>query len=321
MAAGNDYGTRGIVNNIGLDLTFSANADNTVDIETGVKNSDTNHFLGSNLYMDSQSYGWILREQEFGFYIQNIEGQYISIDSNDNLVMSEEPHLWIIVTDQGVQAQRLEDLQEATAENPVDATFLIKGANFNRNDQRNNAWTVSEDCTNKNLSGGADANRCAESYHSTFTIMQTISGAPAGIYHLTAQGFYRQDGFEGDEPAAPVFFANEVNGDVPVKTGEEDGMSAASVSFANGLYTIDPIEFEVKEDGMIYLGITASTNTQWVIWDNFQLAYCGAKPVDTGINAIAADRLNGVVYNLNGQKVLKAQKGLYIINGKKVVKK
>jgi hypothetical protein len=45
------------------------------------------------------------------------------------------------------------------------------------------------------------------------------------------------------------------------------------------------------------------------------------KTVPTGINAIAADRLNGVVYNLNGQKVLKAQKGLYIINGKKTMVK
>ena len=38
------------------------------------------------------------------------------------------------------------------------------------------------------------------------------------------------------------------------------------------------------------------------------------------INSIAADRrLDGTIYNLNGQKVNKAQKGLYIINGKKVM--
>ncbi len=323
MAAGNDYGTRGIVNEMGLDLTLTPYTESrTVTIDSRVANGN-NHFLGSNLYMDSSEWGWALEYQGFGFYIlEPNSGKYINLDDKDNLVLSDTPREFIIVTKEGVMAQRMEELAAATAENPVDATFLIKANNFNRNDARNaEAWTVSEDCTNKNLSGGNQVNNCAESYHSTFTIMQTISGAPAGIYHLTAQGFYRQDSFEGDEPAAPVFFANEVNGDVPVKTGEEDGMSAASVSFANGLYTIDPIEFEVKEDGMIYLGITASTNTQWVIWDNFQLAYCGAKPVDTGINAIAADRLNGVVYNLNGQKVLKAQKGLYIINGKKVVKK
>ncbi|MBQ8463191.1 MAG: hypothetical protein IJ544_03635 [Prevotella sp.] len=43
--------------------------------------------------------------------------------------------------------------------------------------------------------------------------------------------------------------------------------------------------------------------------------------IDTGINTLKAEIENGSVYNLNGQKVQKAQKGLYIINGKKVVVK
>ena len=30
---------------------------------------------------------------------------------------------------------------------------------------------------------------------------------------------------------------------------------------------------------------------------------------------------NAVIYNLNGQRVNKAQKGLYIVNGKKVILK
>jgi hypothetical protein len=41
--------------------------------------------------------------------------------------------------------------------------------------------------------------------------------------------------------------------------------------------------------------------------------------VPTGINAIARDGQKSVIYNLNGQKVNKAQKGLFIINGKKTV--
>ena len=41
----------------------------------------------------------------------------------------------------------------------------------------------------------------------------------------------------------------------------------------------------------------------------------------TGITSITADSLNDTIYNLNGQKVEKATKGLYIINGKKVIKK
>ena len=41
----------------------------------------------------------------------------------------------------------------------------------------------------------------------------------------------------------------------------------------------------------------------------------------TGINAVKAQRENGESYNLNGQKVNKAQKGIFIIHGKKVVMK
>ena len=42
--------------------------------------------------------------------------------------------------------------------------------------------------------------------------------------------------------------------------------------------------------------------------------------VGTGINAINTDNANESVYNLKGQRVEKAGKGLYIQNGKKVVK-
>ena len=43
------------------------------------------------------------------------------------------------------------------------------------------------------------------------------------------------------------------------------------------------------------------------------------KETPTGITMLKAAIENGTVYNMNGQKVNKAQKGLYIINGRKVV--
>jgi hypothetical protein len=39
----------------------------------------------------------------------------------------------------------------------------------------------------------------------------------------------------------------------------------------------------------------------------------------TSINTVKSNVMNNAIYNLNGQKVNKAQKGLFIINGKKVV--
>ena len=41
----------------------------------------------------------------------------------------------------------------------------------------------------------------------------------------------------------------------------------------------------------------------------------------TGISSVAAENGAEGIYNMNGQRVNKAQKGLYIVNGKKVVKK
>jgi hypothetical protein len=40
----------------------------------------------------------------------------------------------------------------------------------------------------------------------------------------------------------------------------------------------------------------------------------------TSISTVKSNIMNNAIYNLNGQKVNKAQKGLFIINGKKVVK-
>ena len=50
--------------------------------------------------------------------------------------------------------------------------------------------------------------------------------------------------------------------------------------------------------------------------------YKEAQEVPTGINGFTAEKQNdATIYNLNGQRVEKAQKGLYIINGKKVMVK
>ncbi len=96
-------------------------------------------------------------------------------------------------------------------------------------------------------------------------------------------------------------------------------MSAASESFTAGNYTIEPLTFYVTEDGKINVGIKGTAASQWVVFDNFQLTYYG--PGEDGIENINANLLNkqNAIYNLNGQKVEKATKGLYIINGKKVV--
>lgn len=284
MAAGHNWGTRGIVNETGLDLTLTPNNENKVAIDSRVYNGN-NHFLGSNLYMDSGSFAWVIEQVGAEEYSIGNGAQYIGVDAEDNLALVNEPFAWQFLDAATVDATRLADglaaMAAATADNGVDATFLLKDANFNRNDHRWEAWTVEfVSGNNKNLGGGCDGgngNGNAESYHAAFNIYQTIANAPAGVYKLTAQGFYRQDDEAAE--AAPVFYIGDVTADVPVKTGAENSMTDASYSFTDGLYTIDPIEFTLDEDGDLTVGIKNGENVhQWVIFDNFRLTYYGPAP-------------------------------------------
>ena len=203
---------------------------------------------------------------------------------------------WQIFTEDDMKAQ----LAKATAKEPVDATFLILNPNFGRNNRwggslstNNNqvknadlgsAWSF--EAGNKDVNGDV-TNYCVESYHTVFALSQTISGAPKGTYTLTAQGFYRQDGSDNDN--LPVFFANDKNATFPLKTGSENSMSDASKSFTNGLYTIEPIIFEVGDDGTITLGAKLENNTSlWCIWDNFVLKYYGPDATELDVKAAQA---------------------------------
>ena len=177
--------------------------------------------------------------------------------------------------------------------NNVSYNFLIKNPDFCRN-QSTSAWTVSADCTNKNLAGGAVNNMCAESYHSTFTISQVIYGLPAGRYQLSAQGFYRKD--SGSTDAKPVVFAGSTEVALPVRTGTENSMTDASNSFAQGKYNADKVRFQLEETTDLEVGFRLQNNDKatWVIFDNIQLMSYSNVP------EYAAEVLAGISYPIEG---------------------
>ena len=273
ISAGHNWGTRAIVAETGLDLTFiSYPGIGKVAINTRVSNGGDSEYLGEGLYMDAVAFNWTLKATTNGYYISNGE-QYISVDAEDNLVLSDTPREWMIIPDYAMWQQ----LFEVDSEVGKDATWLLQDPDFGRNNMRVSAWAVSDDCTNWTMGRPNEnlSNYCSESYHSTFTISQMVQGAPAGVYALTAQGFYRQDG--GVEENVPVFFANDKKVSVPVKTGEENSLTDAAMAFENGNYTIEPIWFEVGGDGVLNVGIQGFGNSQWVCFDNFRLTYYGTE--------------------------------------------
>lgn len=318
IAAGGSFGTHGIVNERGLDLWLTPYTESrTVTIDSRVNGGGNSHFLSQNLFMDSEEWGWGLVYQGFGFYIKDPNsGKYINIDEDNNLVLSDTPHEWIIVTDEGVRVERLDELAEATIDDPKDATFLITAPNFNRNDQRNaEAWDVSGNCT---LSTGNGVNNCATSSHSAFTISQSITDAPVGLYELTAQGFYRQD--DGVSESAPQLFIGNEKIDLPLQTGSETDENDASNSFTKGLYNITPILFSYEGDGDLTIGISGTAEHQWVVFDNFRLTYLTSDTM-TGIKSLEDSKnIQDTIFNLAGQRLNKPVKGVNIINRKKVLR-
>lgn len=82
-----------------------------------------------------------------------------------------------------------------------------------------------------------------------------------------------------------------------------------------------PISLSEKKNVTITLEAEAKTNRQWVSWCDISLL--SKEDVATGITNVGGENANVAkdIFNLQGQKVGKAQKGVFIVNGKKVVMK
>ena len=276
--AANDWGTHASLVDNPEFMTLEQLEDGTYTLETNVNNGGTQYYFNG-AWMDNGTPLHLQIVDHLGYYTisdgniyfgYNGQNTFMGNDGSNTSTDPEDDNVkWEIVSEADAKAY----LAKATQEAPVNATFLVQDANFGRNNRNVGAWEVSADCTNKNLSGGNNTNNNAESFHSVFTISQTIEGVPNGVYGLTAQGFYRQDG--SDNENLPVFFINDETAVFPLKTGTETSMSDASVSFSAGKYAIDMMVVEVT-DGTITLGTKLENNTAlWCIWDNFTLYYFG----------------------------------------------
>ncbi len=145
----------------------------------------------------------------------------------------EESAIWEIVT----KTQRIKELQDATYENPMDATFFITDPSFGRNNTGKTSWLFNgnslpitlgnndhnsnnKDYDNLNISIGSenpsgdtksnkyDFNvkiRGTSTTKSTYNLTQkvNIDNLPAGLYRLSVHGYTNTDG------GAILYAANE----------------------------------------------------------------------------------------------------------------
>lgn len=164
-------------------------------------------------------------------------------------------------------------MNDATEENPVDATSLIADANFSFPAIKQDVWTMVSG--NYNPCGGDVTNPCAESWCAAFTLSQEIT-VPNGIYELTAQAALTDYSGAYDGTDYPVVYANNVT--APFKamseTDRSSNMSQLSGSFSSGNYVVGPIRVVVTNKTLT-IGVRGTRTDTWCIWDNFKLTYKG----------------------------------------------
>ncbi|MBR3513876.1 MAG: hypothetical protein IKO12_05595 [Bacteroidaceae bacterium] len=201
----------------------------------------------------------------------------------------------------------------------------------------------------------------AEFYDKNFNHYQTIKGLLPGYYTVTVDAYYRAGfpepaaaafvadtmaynatmyaiGVDSMSVAVKDIFAGAqetaiaASDEVTVELGQDitryiPNMMVSAETYLNfdGSYT-NTLNVEVGEDGVLTIGLSkyAHISGDWTIFSNWTLSYLGAGPENAPDAVQRIDAANtGIqsIYNLAGQKVQKAQKGIYIINGKKVVVK
>lgn len=268
LGQGNTWGTQATLTEHGV-LTTVALYEGTYKL-TNIVTSSTG--LGDNGFVDNGSpVGLTATKQDNGAYTLAYNNAYVTAQAGSTVISmagtdaTSSYAQWYFISEKDA----LKTLKAATTGSPVDATYYILDPNFSRN-YPTDAWTV--DADNKNLSGGGSQsgdtyNQCAESYHSTFNVNQTIT-VPNGTYKLRAQAC--------ENVASPVAVVYATSGETTnttafqTMTNSENGMSACSVSFTAGKYYTDWVDITV-ENNSLTVGVKSTSAANWCVWDNFEL--------------------------------------------------
>ena len=225
-------------------------------------------------------------------------------------------------------------------------TILLKNPNFT---DGGTGWDVNNGKIEKK---GSSDNPVVTAFNYTFDVSQTIKGLPAGNYKVKAQAFSRPTTNQGSLDLLAegaelenncVLYANGVEKYVMQLTDEHlteagsgtwsshevggatiylpNNGGAFSDAFSRGMYE-NELDFTVGTDGILTLGIknTKSPSGQgetYCGYDNFRLFYIGEDPA-TGISSVEKKAPVKAIFNIAGQQVKALQKGLNIVDGKKV---
>lgn len=296
LQVGGTWDTQAILSKTGRELTLTEQATKDVftvnsKIGDGWLSVEDNY----NMFVDAENdknraqKDWTFTKNDDGYYtitcthtIGN-NNQKLAITAKDGIVVNAAPNaddpnqLWEVIS----REQLIANLQIASEDNPIDATFLIKGYRFGRNDKsENDYWKPATARYGKTI---LEDNGTGENYsmyklysttqidNSSSSISQTIEGLPEGKYVVScdfAQG--KNDGVvtaNGTTIPTNSYTRNDSWGEASVGT--------VGAAFASGNYKIS--EKIVITNGTLELKVSKSSTREKtaVFVDNFELTYLG----------------------------------------------
>ena len=208
---------------------------------------------------------------------------------------------------------------------PVDVTnvWIVNPAPYANAD----GWTVTDgEHTSQWASNPINfdaANQCAETWSNCGAkLKQTIYNLPAGEYELTAIAFTREN--FGDDHITMNAYLNAGNTYLALVTIDPDAVNnrtQANEWFNNG-NGVNKLPFTLEAPAeSLEIGLEADVqHDAWMVWRSFSLTY-KSLPVTDGISTVETKAVNGdALYDLQGRRVAQPTKGIYIVNGKKVIK-
>lgn len=367
LVGGGSWGAHAFLGFPGVEITLEADGDGyrlNTHLNNGEENGVQKEYLNYGGYMDTPGDTWSLVDAGNGTYNIMRTNQDTDDETGEtsaymlgfrpgtvgnvdtDMTGGDDPNnQWKLIT----KADRDALLEEASAENPVDCSYLIGSPNFSQRTDIS-AWSFNE----TSIYGRGDdlPDFACEAWNKTnATLSQVMTDLLPGYYVLSCQGYYRDGTREahaekvanGEEVAQnAVFWANSAD-DVYLMPVHQYADMAPDYGWTSSVgnfpdHPTQAVEFfqlgyyknvtivEVGDDGALEFGIDKFSGEEedWFVVDNFRLVYTGADEPVTGISGIkeVAPAKTGKIYNLQGVQVKDAtQRGIYIRDGKKFIVK
>ena len=354
LSRGEYWGTCATVDRYGIPFAWSAQEGSIKFLDSEAHLFETDD---SNIYTDNNSTGFAFEEVEGGYLLKSQKSdRYLTIvdaafthqivnvtddasaavvwqlkskAEHDAIVAAYvEENYTSVIGAAGITATAGAFVDYLATLNAVDMTSAIGTARF---EGSVGSWTYNEVRGQENQPAyGTDF---CELWQATGNHAQTITNLPEGIYKVTMQGFERAGGWatcntlaekgyeittatlsaNGEETNLKSWYSGKTGENNPNNTGE------AVAKFGEGKY-MNEVYTYVGADGTLTLMVNKPSHVgdNWMLFNNFTLTHYTFGD-ETDVEQLTIDKSQLTIYDLTGRRVEKAEKGICIVNGRKVV--